>query len=256
MKPIVRKGFTHWLKKESPDILCLQETHLSHDQVSTELKAPYPYKSYWDFEEDTDFSGVAIYTKFKPRKIHYDVGLPWFDEEGKIMVLEFDNFSLVNVRMPHGGKARGTMEMKLNSLREFLGYADYIKDFPVIICGTFNVAHRNIDMSKPKEYEFRPTFTLKEKGYMNDLLNKGFIDTFRLFNQETGQYTYWRSERDREKNLGKRIDYIFVTKNIIRTVKQAFILPRVHGSDHCPVGIELENLAEPKISLSYSRARR
>lgn len=239
MKRVAREGFLDWLNRESPDILCLQETHIPKEGLSREFREPWPYRSYWDFEP-TNFSGVAVYTKLRPNKVYYDVGLPWFDKEGKIMVLEFDNFTLVNVRFPHGWRGRGTLEEKLRACNEFVEYARSLRNRPVVICGTLNIARSSLDLHDPADNYNKATFTTMERDYLNDLLGMGFVDTYRMFNPDVRQYTSWADENKLERNVGHRIDYVLVSNGIIRTVKDSFICSDVHASDHCPVGVEME----------------
>lgn len=256
IKNIAREGFPEWLKKTSPDILCLQETHFGQDELSNDLRMQWPYRSYWDYEKE-NFSGVAVYTKLNlvPKKVHHTVGLPWFDKEGKIIVLEYDRFSIVNVRMPHGWRGKGTLEEKVAALKEFLGYAEYLKDKPVIICGGFNVAQKSIDVTKPKEHDWRATFTNIERVFMKKLVSMGFVDTFRMFSPNEINYTSWKSEEHRERNVGHRIDCIFVSRSLVPHVKKGFIATHTHGSDHCPVVVELNDILVSKTSSNYLQAR-
>ncbi|GMU85322.1 MAG: exodeoxyribonuclease [Ignavibacteriales bacterium] len=238
-----KKGFLDWMKKENPDILCLNETKAAPEQLSDELLNIPGYSSYFSSSKvKKGYSGVAIYTRQKPLKVEYGYGIPAFDDEGRIIIAHFKDFVLINNYYPNGKKNAERLQYKMDFYEAFLEFsANLVKDGKkLIICGDFNTAHKEIDLERPKENEKTSGFLPIERAWMDKFVEAGFADTFRMFNNEGKNYTWWdQVTRSRERNVGWRIDYFFVSENFKKKVKSAWIMPEVMGSDHCPVGLEI-----------------
>lgn len=237
-----RKGLFNWFKKESPDILCLQEIKALPEQVPLHLRNAPGYYVFLNPAERKGYSGVATFTKEKPIDIKTGFGIEKFDCEGRTLITEFPSFTLFNIYFPNGKKNQGRLDYKLDFYDTFLGYADNLKaeGKNIIVCGDFNTAHKEIDLARPKENEKISGFLPVERAWIDTFIDHGYVDTFRHFNKESGQYSWWDMKtRARERNVGWRIDYFFVNKEFMPHIKKAFILQDVTGSDHCPVGIEI-----------------
>jgi len=240
IRACVKKGFLEFIAKESPDIFCLQETKARREQV--DLGLDLEYKDFWNSAEKPGYSGTAIFSRVEPREVFYGLGIPEHDTEGRVITAEYDDFYLVTVYTPNSKE-----ELKRLAYREqewdpaFLEHVvELEKRKPVVFCGDLNVAHQEIDIARPKENERTAGFTSEERQGFDRIVEAGFIDTFREFNQEPDQYTWWSYRaRAREKNIGWRIDYFLISPELRPRLKKAWIMPDVHGSDHCPVGIEL-----------------
>lgn len=231
----------HWPDKINADIICLQEIKTQQEQQLSFVSInPSGYHSYFNPAVRKGYSGTAIYTKERPLEIKQKIGLKKFDSEGRILRVEFLNFILINLYLPHGGRDKSNLNYKLEVYKKLLDYLTKIKNQKLILVGDFNVAHKEIDLARPKQNIKNIMFTLEERKQIDNLLELGFIDTFRKFHKEGGHYTWWPYMANaRQRNLGWRIDYIFVSKAFASKVKDAFILPAVMGSDHCPVGIDI-----------------
>jgi len=238
-----KKGFLEWLTKESPDILCVQETKAHVEQLSDNLINPKGYKTYWCSGEKKGYSGVATFTKTEPKKTEKGFGNLKYDCEGRILIHYFDDFVLINIYYPNGQRDNERLKYKLGFYDEFLDFVDKLKDKgkKIIICGDVNTAHKEIDLARPKENVNNSGFLPVEREWMDKLVEHGYVDTFREFTKENGHYTYWDTiTRARERNVGWRIDYFFISPNLLKGLKKAFIMSDVMGSDHCPIGIEIE----------------
>ena len=238
-----KKGFLNWLEKESPDVLCIQETKAHIEQLNEELTAPNGYKTFWSSGERKGYSGVAILTKTEPTNIETGFGVKKYDSEGRILISEYEKFILFNIYFPNGQRDQERLNYKLGFYDEFLKYVDKLKEKgkKIIICGDINTAHKEIDLARPKENENTSGFLKVERAWMNKFVEHGYIDTFRHFVKDGGHYTYWDPiTRARDRNVGWRIDYFFITSNLFKNLKRAFIMSDVMGSDHCPLGIEVE----------------
>jgi exodeoxyribonuclease-3 len=243
IRAVYKKGFLDWFKKEKPDILCLQETKAMKEQLSDDLLNVNGYTSYFSSAERKGYSGTATYTKHNPRKVSKGIGIEKFDNEGRFLVTEFDEFVLFNIYFPNGKAKKERLEYKMDFYDAFLKHLKKLlkQDKKIVICGDVNTAHKEIDLARPKENEKISGFLPEEREWIDKLLDTGFIDTFRIYNQEPEQYTWWdMMTRARDRNVGWRIDYFFISENLKHNLKNAFILPDVMGSDHCPVGIELK----------------
>jgi exodeoxyribonuclease-3 len=243
IRSIKNKGFLEWLTKESPDILCLQETKVSPDQLDADLKEPAGYHTYWNQPERKGYAGVAVFTKEKPAEVRYNLDKSKVDLEGRVIIAEYPGFTLFNIYFPNGGAENRRVPYKMEFYDVFLKYADSLKDASkkLIICGDVNTAHKEIDLARPKENVKKTGFLPEERAWMDKFVAHGYGDTFRHFNKEPGQYSYWDIKTGaRARNVGWRIDYFFVSENLLPQVTKAFIMPEVTGSDHCPVGITLK----------------
>lgn len=243
IRAIHKKGFVDWALMENPDILCLQETKAHPEQLPRELISIDNYESFFSHSKiKKGYSGVAVYTKIKPQEVRDGFGIPKFDDEGRILILDYKDFILFNIYFPNGKMSEERLQYKMDFYDAFLEYADNLlkQGRKLIICGDVNTAHKEIDLARPKENEKTSGFLPIERQWIDKFLSHGFVDTFRMFNDQPGNYTWWDMQtRARERNVGWRIDYFFVSENFKNNVKNAFILPEVMGSDHCPIGIEI-----------------
>ncbi len=244
IRAIHKKGFIDWFLKANPDILCLQETKASPEQLTDELLNINGYSSFFSSSVvKKGYSGVAIYTKMIPNKIEYGFGIPRFDDEGRIIIAYYSKFTLINIYYPNGKASEERLKYKMDFYDAFLEFADNLvsNGHRLIICGDVNTAHKEIDLARPKENENTSGFLQIERDWMDKFISHGYVDTFRMFNDKPDNYTWWDMQtRARERNVGWRIDYFFVSENLKQNVKNAFILPDVMGSDHCPVGLEIQ----------------
>lgn len=240
-------GLTDWLITQSPDILCLQETKARPEQLAEALQQPQGYLSYWNYPaEKKGYSGVATFSRRKPEQVEYGIGLKEFDSEGRFVITRFPEFRLFNIYFPKGDTAperRHRLDYKLAFYDAFLDHIDALRNNgeKLIICGDFNTAHQEIDLARPKENEKNSGFLPEERAWMDKLVEHGYIDVFRKFHGDPGNYTWWDYKTGaRARNVGWRIDYFFVSDNMDREVKESFIMPEVEGSDHCPIGLIME----------------
>ena len=244
VRAIKGKGFLGWLYNESPDILCLQETRAQAEQLDDELRVPRGYYAYWNSpQEAKGYSGVATLTKEKPLTVQNGFGSEEFDIEGRAIITEYPDFTLFNVYFPNGKKDQTRLKYKMDFYEAFLQHLARLKEkgARIIVCGDFNTAHKEIDLARPKQNENISGFLPIERAWMDKFVAHGFIDTFRQFHKEPNQYTWWDLKSGaRARNVGWRIDYFFVTENLLNSVSSAFIMPDVTGSDHCLVGIILK----------------
>ena len=238
-----KKGLFQWFTKEKPDILCLQEIKAQKEQLPSHLRNAPNYHLYVNSAEKKGYSGVATYTKQKPLDIKIGFGIDKFDKEGRIIITEYSKFMLFNIYFPNGKKNQERLDYKLDFYDTFLAYADNLKAKRknIVVCGDFNTAHKEIDLARTKENEKVSGFLPIERAWIDTFIHHGYIDTFREFNKQPEQYSWWDMKtRARERNVGWRIDYFFVNKEFMKYVKNSFILQDVLGSDHCPIGIEIE----------------
>lgn len=238
-----RKGFLEWLDKQSPDIIGIQETKAHVEQLDEELINLKGYYSFWHSGERKGYSGVAIYTKKEPNKVVTDFGVDILNHEGRIIQAEYDNFTLLNIYFPNGKRDQERLDYKMNFYTEFLKYINSLREkgHKIIFCGDVNTAHTEIDLARPKANEKISGFLKIEREWIDDVINDGYIDTLREFNAKPELYTWWdMKSRARDRNIGWRIDYFFIQKELRSQLKDAYIMPDVYGSDHCPVGIDIE----------------
>jgi len=243
-RSIVNKGFWDFLKKESPDILCLQETKANPDQLEEIIKVKRDYNMYWAYPaERKGYSGVALFTKQAPKSLKYDFQKKGLDVEGRLIIADYESFILFNIYFPNGGAGNVRVPYKMKFYDVFLRYADSLVKAgkKLVICGDVNTAHKEIDLARPKENVTKTGFLPEERAWMDKFVAHGYVDTFRHLHKEPEQYSYWDMKSGaRARNVGWRIDYFFVSENLLPSVTDAFILPEVMGSDHCPIGITLQ----------------
>lgn len=237
-----RKGFVDWVSQIGPDILCIQETKASPEQLSEELTAMPGYHVYFSSAERKGYSGVATYSNVKPQDVAHGLGIEKFDNEGRILRMDYADFTLFNIYFPNGKNSEERLDYKMEFYDAFLEHLGQLKrqGRNVVICGDVNTAHKEIDLARPKPNEKISGFLPVERAWMDQWVSHGYVDTLRMFNQEPGQYSWWDARGGgRSKNVGWRIDYFFVSESMKDKVTGAFIMPDVMGSDHCPIGIDL-----------------
>jgi len=243
LRAIYKKGFAEWLGRDQPDVLCLQETKVAADQVPAELKSMLGYFSYFGSGERKGRDGVALFSKTKPLSVEYTLGIEGLDDEHRAIVADYGQFLLFNVYFPNGKASPERLDYKLKFYDLFLEHIERLQadGRRIAICGDINTAHKEIDLARPKANEKISGFLPVERTWMDRLVERGFFDTFRIFHAEGENYSWWDLKtRARERNVGWRIDYFFVSENLRDAVSSAFILKDVTGSDHCPVGIEID----------------
>jgi len=236
------KGFTDWLKSEQPDIVCLQEIKAEVHQLSEDIIAPLGYISYWNSGLRKGYSGVATYVKKEPNKVLDGIGIERFDQEGRILITEHDDFTLLNIYFPNGQMNAERLQYKLDFYEAIINYCEELKKSQprIIICGDFNTAHQEIDLKHPRTNAKRSGFLPAEREMLDNFLGHGYIDAFRYLYPDKVQYSWWSYRmRAREKNVGWRIDYFYITKNLVNVILDCVILDETIGSDHCPIGIYL-----------------
>ena len=240
LRAVLRKEALTWLEKEQPDILCLQETKCNPDQIDPILP-DYPFQ-YWNSAEKKGYSGTVLFSRREPLAVINGMGIKEHDKEGRIITLEFRDYFLVTVYTPNAKRDLLRLEYRVQWDKDFLSFLKKLeKNKPVVFCGDLNVAHKEIDLAHPKANHRNAGFTDEERQGFTNLVQTGFIDSFREFIKEGGFYTWWSMiTRARESNAGWRIDYFCLSRSLRPQLKDAFILPDIMGSDHCPVGILLD----------------
>ncbi|MDY6788129.1 MAG: exodeoxyribonuclease III [candidate division WOR-3 bacterium] len=243
IRAIERKGFSKFLKKESPDIMCIQETKAQEEQIPEALTDIDDYHTVFASAEKKGYSGVGTFSKIKPNDITKGIGVERFDREGRILRSDYDDFILFNIYFPNGKSSQKRLDFKMSFYETFLQEWKSLLDMgeKIVICGDVNTAHKEIDLARPKANEDRSGFLPIERKWIDDLMDAGFIDTFRYFHKEPDNYSWWDYKtKARERNVGWRIDYFFISQNLENNLKSAFTRDNIMGSDHCPVGIELD----------------
>ncbi len=242
IRSAINKGVIDWINTVSPDILCLQELKAHQDQVDTDQFEKMGYKLYWHSAVKKGYSGVAILTKIEPDFVEFGSGMQSYDEEGRILRADYKNFSIMSLYIPSGSSGEYRQSFKMKFLSDFLPYiVDLKKKKPnLIISGDFNICHRPIDIHNPVSNKNSSGFLPEEREWVSKFLETGFIDTFRHFNDEPHQYTWWSFRfNSRSKNLGWRIDYHLVTEQLKSRLKKAEIYQEIIHSDHCPILLEI-----------------
>lgn len=238
-----RKGFLNWLQNEQPDVIGLQEIKAMEEQLSEEIRDPEGYHAYFNSAERKGYSGTAIYSRKKPESLETGFGIPHFDSEGRIQAADFGDFTFFNIYFPNGKASPERLKYKLDFYDASLEYFEKLvkQGKKLLISGDYNTAHKEIDLARPKENEKISGFLPIERDWLDKMLAHGYLDCFRLFNQEPDHYTWWSMRAGaRQRNVGWRIDYFFCSPNARDLVKNCYHLPDVLGSDHCPVVLELE----------------
>lgn len=246
LRAVMKKDFLDSFKKLDADLFCLQETKLQEDQRNDAMINIDGYESYWSYSTvKKGYSGVTVYSRLKPLEVNNGIGIEKFDNEGRILELVFKDFRLYNIYFPNGQKDDERLNYKLDFYEAFFKYLDQFKEkgVPLVITGDYNTAHNEIDLRHPKANEKRSGFLRIERDWLDKIIENGYVDTFRHLHPETVKYSWWSYRFNaRKTNAGWRIDYFFVTRNIVENnqLKQAFIDNDIFGSDHCPIGLELE----------------
>jgi exodeoxyribonuclease-3 len=245
LRAVANKGALPAVFETDADIICLQETKAHPEQLSPEVRSPAGYFSYFDHSKvKKGYSGVAIFSKIEPEKVEYGLGIPKFDDEGRTLVAYYKDFVLLNVYFPNGGGGPHRLEYKMEYYDAFLKFIKKLekKGKHVIFCGDVNTAHTEIDLSHPKENQKTSGFLPIERAWIDTVIAAGYIDTFRFFHKdEINKYSWWDMKTyARDRNIGWRIDYFFVSKDLKLKLKKAEILDTIMGSDHCPVSLELK----------------
>lgn len=242
IRACVQKGFLEFFREADADIFCLQETKLQAGQIELDLEG---YEQYWNYAVKKGYSGTAVFTKKKPLNMTYGIGIEEHDQEGRVITLEFEEFYFVTVYTPNSQNELARLDYRMKWESDFLAYLKKLEEKkPVIFCGDLNVAHKEIDLKNPKTNRKNAGFTDEERGKFTEMLDAGFIDTFRYFYpDQEGIYSWWSYRfRAREKNSGWRIDYFLVSPALREYLKDAVIHTEIMGSDHCPVELDTEQL--------------
>ncbi|MDU4890308.1 MAG: exodeoxyribonuclease III [Clostridium sp.] len=235
IRACIQKGFLEFFKEEDADIFCIQESKLQEGQIDLDLKG---YHQYWNYAEKKGYSGTAVFTKQEPLSVSYGLGIEEHDKEGRVIACEFEDFYLVTVYTPNSKSELARLDYRMIWEDEFRSYLKRLEEVkPVIVCGDLNVAHQEIDLKNPKSNRKNAGFTDEERGKFTELLDAGFIDTFRHFYPDTeGVYSWWSYRfKAREKNAGWRIDYFCTSESLKDRLVSAKIHTEIFGSDHCPI---------------------
>lgn len=237
IRACMKNGFLEFVKKEAPDIICIQETKVQNGQVEIELPG---YSQYWNYALKKGYSGTAVFSLEEPLKVFYGIGMDQHDSEGRVITLEFPEYFLTTVYTPNSQQELARLGYRMQWEDDFLDFIKKLEGIkPVIFCGDLNVAHKEIDLKNPKSNRRNAGFTDEERGKFDRLMESGFIDTFRyLYPDKENAYTWWSYMfKAREKNVGWRIDYFIISDILKDKLLNAVIYSDVFGSDHCPVGI-------------------
>jgi len=244
LRAAITKDFFNSVEKLSPDILAIQETKIQASQLTEDMQSVKEYASFWSYSVvKKGYSGTGVYSRIKPLSVKYGIGIPRYDDEGRIIELDFGSFIFFNVYFPNGGMSEERLQYKLDFYRDFFAYTDAYRQAGkrLIIAGDYNTAHNEIDLKNPKANENTSGFLRIERDWLDQIVENGYTDTFRHLYPNAVEYSWWSYRTAaRKRNAGWRIDYVFVTQDMIGNVRRAFIDNDILGSDHCPVGIEIE----------------
>ncbi|RUA00650.1 MAG: exodeoxyribonuclease III [Deltaproteobacteria bacterium] len=246
LRAVMKKGFLETFATLNADILALQETKLQAHQRTESMTAIDGYESYWsDAAVKKGYSGVGVYSRISPRSVKTGIGIERFDDEGRILELDMGDFVFFNIYFPNGQMSQERLDYKLDFFADFFAYTDQLMadGRSIVICGDYNIAHNEIDLKNARANEKRSGFLRIERDWLDRIVDHGYVDTFRHFNPETVKYSWWSYRfKARERNAGWRIDYFFVSRDIVDKgwVVKSFIDNEIYGSDHCPVGLILE----------------
>ena len=239
IRACVQKGFLDFFTEADADIFCIQESKMQEGQLELDLPG---YHQYWNYAVKKGYSGTAVFTKKEPLSVTYGIGIEEHDQEGRVITCEFEDFYFVTVYTPNSQNELARLDYRMRWEDDFRMYLKKLEEKkPVIVTGDMNVAHKEIDLKNPKTNHFNPGFSDQERQKMRDLLSLGFADTFRTLYPEKVEYSWWSYRfNSRAKNVGWRIDYFIVSQRLMNQVKDSVIYGDILGSDHCPVGIEIE----------------
>ncbi len=243
IRAAAKSGLLDVLRGTGADALCLQETRAHPDQVVSSLREPEGYSTFWAFAERRGYSGVALFSRVLPVEVTTGLGVPRFDAEGRVLIARYPQFLLFNVYFPNGKMNAERLQYKLDFYEELLSRLVDLRrrGERIVVCGDYNTAHKEIDLAHPKNNVKVSGFLPQEREWMDRLAAHGFVDTFRMFHSDGGHYTWWDMKTHaRERNIGWRLDYFFVSDDLAGAVRDAAILPEISGSDHCPVSLTIE----------------
>lgn len=241
IRAALKKGLADWLKRASPDVLCIQETKAMANQVDTSVFDDLGYKHYWHSAQKKGYSGVAILTKEKVLNVNKGTGIEHIDFEGRVIRVDFKSVSVISLYLPSGTNIN-RLSYKFKFMDEFQNYIDNLKKkYPnLVICGDYNICHQAIDIHDPVRNKNVSGFLPEERKWIDKFMNRGFIDSFRYLNDKPNNYSWWSYRANaRENNKGWRIDYNLVSENLKNNIKRSYLLTDACHSDHCPVGLEL-----------------
>ncbi len=238
-----KKGFLEWLYTSSPDVLAVQETKCHPDQLVDELRNPHGYHTYWASAEKKGYSGVALFTKIKPKKVQIGLGIAEYDREGRTIVADYGDFVLLACYFPNGSRDHSRVDYKMAYKKDFLGICNDLREDgkSVVFCGDVNTAHQEIDLARPKQNKNTTGFLPIEREWIDKVVSQGYLDTYRSLNPDKeSAYSWWSYiGTARERNVGWRLDYFFVSQELWPRVEAAGIHTDIYGSDHCPVSLTL-----------------
>ncbi len=243
IRSVQTKGFERWMEDSAPDAVCLQEIKAQPEQLDERLVHPRGYHSVWFPAQKRGYSGVAIYTKKAPLDVQLGIGRPEFDNEGRVLSIDLGDFILVNTYFPNSQRDHARLGFKLDFCQAIQKHLDALRarGKHTVLCGDFNIAHKEIDLRNPKQNENNAGFLPEERAWMDAFTASGYVDTFRHFNKEPGHYTWWSYRPGvREKNIGWRLDYFVCNPEFQSRIRKVQHHPSVRGSDHCPVELELK----------------
>jgi exodeoxyribonuclease-3 len=242
LRAVVKKNFLEFLETEKPDILGIQETKLQEDQIPEEVLTTQGYHKYWSFAERKGYSGVALFSRQEPLQVTYSMGEERFDREGRTIIAEYEDFTLINCYFPNGQMSEERLQYKLDFYDRMLEIMNEIvaAGKNLLVCGDFNTAHKEIDLANPQDNSKISGFLPVERAWLDKLVEQEYVDSFRHFDDRAEQYSWWTYRFGaRSRNVGWRIDYFFVNKNFMEKITKAYIRQDIMGSDHCPVGVEI-----------------
>ena len=245
LRAVLQKGFLDWTKSSKPDVICLQEIKAKPDQVDEEVQNLDGYQSFWNPAERAGYSGVLTYSKNEPIETKFGLGIPRFDEEGRLIRTEFPGFYLYNIYFPNGKRDQTRLDYKLDFYAQLLDECDQLhKDGKrIVITGDFNTAHNEIDLTNPKANSKVSGFLSEERAWIDRYIEHGFVDAFRVLYPERVQYTWWTYRFGaRKRNIGWRLDYYLVSESMMDYVNDVVVQDQVLGSDHCPVTLDLKEI--------------
>ena len=242
IRAAMKKGFADWVNAHNPDIICLQEIKAMEDQIDVDVFNKMGYNNFWFSAKKRGYSGVAILTKKNPSNVVYGTGITSMDDEGRNIRVDFQNFSIMSLYLPSGTNL-GRLDFKFNYMDRLYDYISNLKNsFPnLIISGDYNICHKSIDIHDPVRNKNVSGFLPEEREWLDNFINLGFKDSFRLFNKEPNNYSWWSYRANaRSNNKGWRIDYNLVSESLVKNLEDSFILPNAFHSDHCPIGLKLK----------------
>ncbi|MFC2030007.1 exodeoxyribonuclease III [Chloroflexota bacterium] len=243
IRAAIRHGMWEWLAQDSPDVLCLQETRISRDQLTEQMLRPAGYRAHWNSAERKGYSGVSILSAQKPPEVRSGFGDPRFDSEGRVLIAVYPQFTLLNVYFPNGRRGHDRVQYKIDFYDALLNYCTQLRSRGrlLIVCGDYNTAHQPIDLARPWQNAKTSGFLPEERAALDRWIESGFVDVYRMLHPDAEEYTWWSYRFNaRDRNIGWRIDYFLVQEELLPRVQGAHILTSVPGSDHCPIELQLD----------------